>query len=96
MKHPPWWPRPKDGVTGIATQQCVAHGDVPAFNQVIIGAGPTDIGIHIDKAPCPPCTKGLEDLMYVKPGDECKVPAAPDHFCLRITMPMALDIHKSS
>lgn len=70
IKHPPWWPRPKDG-TGAPTAQCVAHGDVPAFNQVIVGAGPTDIGIHIDKAPCPPCTKGM-DVMLVQEGDECE------------------------
>lgn len=32
---------------------CVGDGDVPNFNQVIIGNGATDIGIHIDNAPRP-------------------------------------------
>jgi len=39
MKHPPWWPRPKDPCTGAPTSQCVAHGDVPCFNQVIVSRG---------------------------------------------------------
>ena len=29
---------------------CVGEGDVPCFNQVIVGSGNTDIGIHIDTA----------------------------------------------
>eukprot|EP01063_Lacrimia_lanifica_P015653 TRINITY_DN22342_c0_g1_i1.p1 TRINITY_DN22342_c0_g1~~TRINITY_DN22342_c0_g1_i1.p1 ORF type:complete len:386 (+),score=173.67 TRINITY_DN22342_c0_g1_i1:55-1212(+) len=46
IKHPAWWPR--------QSTKCVGTGDVPQFNQVIVGNGPTDIGIHIDNAP-PPC-----------------------------------------
>ncbi len=43
IKHPLWWPRTDPSL-------CVGRGDVPNFNQVIIGSGPTDIGIHIDSA----------------------------------------------
>ncbi|EKX35536.1 hypothetical protein GUITHDRAFT_146370 [Guillardia theta CCMP2712] len=46
IKHPLWWPRKDRNV-------CVGVGDVPNFNQVIIGSGHTDIGIHIDNAPRP-------------------------------------------
>ena len=48
IQHPPWWPRPKKD-----TCACCDDGDVPNFNQVIIGSGETDIGIHIDNAPKP-------------------------------------------
>jgi hypothetical protein len=58
IAHPPWWPRPrKDNCA------CCDDGDVPNFNQVIIGSGETDIGIHIDNAPRP-CTAGAPGRDY--------------------------------
>jgi hypothetical protein len=50
IDHPVWWPRPKKDNCA-----CCDDGDVPNFNQVIIGSGETDIGIHIDNAPKPCC-----------------------------------------
>jgi hypothetical protein len=53
IDHPAWWPRAKK-----ENVKCCDDGDVPNFNQVIIGSGETDIGIHIDNAPRPCCGEG--------------------------------------
>jgi hypothetical protein len=58
ISHPVWWPRPKRDNCA-----CCDEGDVPNFNQVIIGSGETDIGIHIDNAPRP-CRAGAPARDY--------------------------------
>eukprot|EP01113_Clastostelium_recurvatum_P043435 TRINITY_DN7184_c1_g1_i1.p1 TRINITY_DN7184_c1_g1~~TRINITY_DN7184_c1_g1_i1.p1 ORF type:complete len:359 (-),score=59.76 TRINITY_DN7184_c1_g1_i1:6-983(-) len=35
IRHPSWWPRDRPAV--------------PGYTQIIVGSGPTDIGLHIDK-----------------------------------------------
>ena len=59
IEHPVWWPRPKK-----ENLRCCDDGDVPNFNQVIIGSGETDIGIHIDNAPRPCCADGVAHRDY--------------------------------